>query len=63
MEFLKNQRCFLYSDLAGIRLPWLEEEDGVTQAPVEQDVCPPLADASADIVQLGVCCPRQELSL
>lgn len=33
MEFLKNQKCFLYSGLAGMRLPWLEEEDGVSLKP------------------------------
>lgn len=33
MEFLKNQKCFLYSGLAGMGLPWLEEEDGVSLKP------------------------------
>lgn len=39
MEFLKNQKCFLYSDLAGMRLPWLEEEDGVSLKPHRNKTC------------------------
>lgn len=39
MEFLKNQKCFLYSDLAGLRLPWLEEDDGVSLKPQWNKTC------------------------
>lgn len=47
MEFLKNQKCVLYSGLAGTRLPWLEEEDGTSLKPVEQDHGPSVALAAA----------------